>query len=249
MLHHLKNAIQRALGQTQGLSLRLPTPLYAQAVLLDLDGTLVDSAPDLVAAANSVRIELGLPTLPFDTVVNYVGKGAESLLHRTLTGDLAGRAEPALLARGMAIFARVYSEINGDQTTVYPGVRAGLDALLAEGLKLALVTNKPAQFTEPLLLKKSLLNYFDVIVTGNSCAHKKPHPEPLLFACQELGVAPTAAIAIGDSLNDAQAARAANMRVLAVPYGYNEGQDTRQLDVDGIVPNLLQAAQVIRLGG
>ena len=245
MFARLKNTFNKLTG---GAHFKIPTPIEAKAVLLDLDGTLVDSAPDLVAAANSVRVEMGLPTLDYATVVSFVGKGMEVLVHRTLTGQLNGQADPAQLAKGLSIFKRVYSEINGDQTTLYPGVRAGLEQMLDKGLQLGLVTNKPSQFTEALLLKKSLNNYFDVVVSGDTCAHKKPHPEPFLHACRVLGIHVDQAVAIGDSLNDAQAARAAGLRVLGVPYGYNEGEaaTSATLDVDGIVPSLVDAAKIIQ---
>jgi phosphoglycolate phosphatase len=212
------------------------------AVVLDLDGTLLDTAPDLVAAANAVRIELGLLPLPYDTVVSYVGKGADVLVHRTLTQALEGEAEPALFAQGRAIFHRVYTQINGEQTRHYPGVREGLAQMRAAGLRLAVVTNKPMAFTEPLLARTGLAASFEFVVAGDSLAKRKPDPAPMLFACERFGLPPARVAAVGDSVNDALAARAAGMPVLAVPYGYNEGRDVAELDVDAIVPTLLDAA-------
>lgn len=221
------------------------------AVLLDLDGTLVDSIPDLAAAANAMRVELGMPPLGLEVLTTFVGKGMDYLVRRTLAGSLHVDAMPDddlgrdLFARGRASFRRHYTLVNGDMATVYDGVIDGLRAMQVQGLKLAVVTNKPTEFTGPLLTRVGLAGFFSVVVCGDTCARRKPDPDQVLHACERLGVAPAQAVTIGDSLNDAQAGRTAGTRVLAVPYGYNEGQDVYTLDVDGIVPQLTDAAQVI----
>ncbi|WP_019937678.1 phosphoglycolate phosphatase [Bordetella sp. FB-8] len=225
------------------------TPILV--VLLDLDGTLVDSIPDLASAANAMRLELGMPPLGLEVLTTFVGKGIDNLVRRTLAGSLGGKGlsggEPdaGLFAQGLASFRRHYGLINGDMAAVYDGVIEGLRAMQDQGLKLAVVTNKPTEFTGPLLTRTGLAGFFSVIVCGDTCARRKPDPDQVLHACERLGVAPAQAVTIGDSLNDAQAGRAAGTRVLAVPYGYNEGQDVYLLDVDGIVPRLTDAAQVI----
>ncbi len=220
---------------------RFTRPLRVAAVALDLDGTLLDTAPDLVAAANAMRAELGLAPLPFHTVITYVGKGADSLVHRTLTGALDGRAEPDAFAAGREAFHRLYAQINGRDTRDYPGMREGLAAMRGAGLRLAVVTNKPMAFTLPLLERTGLAAQFEFVIGGDTLPQKKPDPAPMLHACARFGLPPARVVAIGDSLNDAQAARAAGMPVLAVPYGYNEGRDVRELEVDGIVSTLLAA--------
>ena len=213
------------------------------AVLLDLDGTLLDSIPDLAQAINDMRREMSLPVLPQETVAAYVGKGAEVLVRRALAHDLGGAPAPeAQVADGMARFQRLYEACNGQRARPYPGVEPGLRALREAGLKLAVVTNKPTRFTPPLLAKTGLAPYFDAVVCGDSCAHHKPHPAPLLLACEQLGVPASAAVFVGDSVNDALAARAAGMPVLVVPYGYNEGEDVQTLDVDAIVCSIEEAA-------
>ncbi len=215
------------------------------AVLLDLDGTLVDSIPDLAAAANALRCEWGLPHLPVEQIASFVGKGMENLVRRTLAGHRDGQCDETQLPAALEIFRRHYHQLNGSCTTVYPGVREGLHALRAQGLTLAVVTNKPLEFTLPLLEQTGLRAAFDVVVGGDSTAHKKPHPAPLLHACCKLGVTPAQALVIGDSSNDAQAARAAGCRVWIVPYGYNEGEASHTIDSDGIVATLLDAAHRI----
>jgi len=214
------------------------------AVLLDLDGTLLDSVPDLAQAVNAMRGEMSLPALSQDTVATYVGKGAEILVRRALAHDLQGRPAPeALVADGMARFLRLYEACNGLYARPYPGVESGLRIMREAGLKLAVVTNKPTRFTPSLLVKTGLAPYFDAVVCGDTCAHHKPHPAPLLHACEQLNIAASHAVFVGDSVNDALAARAAGMPVLVVPYGYNEGEDVQTLDVDAIVCTIEEAAQ------
>jgi len=219
--------------------------IRARAVIIDLDGTLLDTVADLAAAVNAMREELGRGALPEDRVRSFVGKGAEVLVHRALGEDLEARVGPDLLARGMAAFGRHYAVFNGRCARIYPGVREGLDAMRAKGLALACVTNKPQAFAEPLLERCGLRAAFAFVLGGDALERRKPDPLPMIHAARRFGVPPGLVLAIGDSLNDAQAARAAGMPVLAVPYGYNEGHDVRSLDVDAIVDSLEQAAAMI----
>lgn len=216
-----------------------------RAVLIDLDGTLVDSVPDLAQAANTMRMAFGLPPLCEERIATFVGKGMENLVHRALAGSLDGRIEPPRLQAGLEAFRRAYHEINGEKARVFEGVVEGLQAMKEQGLRLAVVTNKPAEFTVPLLERTGLSIYFDAVVSGDSVARKKPDPAPVLHACGLLGVAPAEAVMLGDSLNDASAARSAGCRVLLVPYGYNEGHDVHAIDSDGIVSSLFDAARWI----
>jgi len=214
-----------------------------QAVLLDLDGTLLDTIPDLALAANAMRVELGMAPLREDVIATFVGKGVDNLVRRTLVGALdAGEPPPEQYERARASFYRHYHLVNGDKSVVFDGVMPALKTMKSLGLKLAVVTNKPTEFTLPLLQRTGLAGFFDAVVCGDTCARKKPDPEPMLHACALLGAEPARTVAIGDSINDAQAARAAGCSVLAVPYGYNEGRDVRTLEVDGIVATLEDAA-------
>jgi phosphoglycolate phosphatase len=216
-----------------------------RAAIVDLDGTMLHTAPDFHVAINRTRAELNLAPLAIDVITNFVGKGSENLMRRVLGVDFGPDEVEQRFAFALASYQRHYLAINGDYSTVYPGVREGLDALKAKGLRLACVTNKPIAFATPLLEKMGLASYFELVYGGDSLPRKKPDPYPLLKVCEEFGLAPCQIVAIGDSSNDAQAARAAGCRVLNVPYGYNHGQSIQEVDSDGIVSSLLDAAQLI----
>ena len=226
-------------------TIAVPRRLRARAVVIDLDGTLLDTAADLAAAINRMLVELGREPLPRSTVATYVGKGAEVLVHRALGGGLDARVDAATHARGHDAFLRHYADENGRHARAYEGVADGLSAMRGKGLRLACVTNKPQAFAEPLLERCGLAGHFELVVGGDRLPARKPDPMPMLHAARVLGAAPAEVVAIGDSVNDALAARAAGMAVLAVPYGYNEGHDVRTLDVDGIVGSLREAADLI----
>ena len=216
-------------------------------VLIDLDGTLMDTAPDLAAAANRMRADFGLPPLPLARIAAFVGKGAEVLVHRALTDDLDGRAEPEPFARGRASFYAHYTVENGLQAIVFDRVPQALQQLRGRGLRLACVTNKPKEFTIPLLAKMDLARYFDAVVAGDEVAEKKPHPALLLEACRRMRLRPTEVMLIGDSVNDAQAARAAGCGCVLVETGYNEGEGVAALagvpGLDAIVATLAEAVR------
>ena len=217
----------------------------AHAVLIDLDGTLVDSLPDIASAANSMRQELGLSPLAVKQIASYVGKGVDVLVHRALTETMDDQAPPDVFERGRQAFNRCYSEINGNESHVYSGVTRALQDLRSKAIPLACVTNKPRSFTLQLLARTDLKAAFSAVVSGDETEQKKPHGAPMLRACQLLGVAASVANVIGDSENDALAARAAGCRVIIVETGYNEGKSLVDLDADAIVPTLLHAARLI----
>lgn len=219
-----------------------------RAALIDLDGTMLDTIPDLAEAANRTLVEIGRAPLPVDIIRTYIGKGIPVLVKRCLTGHLDDNVEPeaADLARALPIFKRHYAVVNGAQTTIYPMVIDGLRAMRDKGLQMACITNKAGDFTLPLLERTGLAPYFPVVISGDTTPEKKPHPAPLLHACAALGVAPAEAVMIGDSTNDALAGRNAGCRVLCVPYGYNEGGDVRDIDCDAIVDSLVDAAALLR---
>jgi phosphoglycolate phosphatase len=221
----------------------------ARAALIDLDGTLLDTVPDLAAAVNAMLAELGRDALPVNAVAAYIGKGADILVHRVLTGALDGRADGALFALGKDAFYRHYRRLNGHAAVVFPGVPAALAALQAGGLKLACVTNKPREFTIDLLDRVELLDLFDAVISGDDTAEKKPHAAPVLAACARLNVAVADAIMIGDSENDLLSARAAGCRAILVEGGYNEGQPVASLAADAIVETLADAASLIAPNG
>ncbi|CAM5782058.1 phosphoglycolate phosphatase [Castellaniella caeni] len=216
--------------------------MHFSGILFDLDGTLVHTIPDLAAAANAMRLDMGLPALPEATIATYVGKGVEQLVIRALAND-GKPASVDLVMRGLARFQDHYRALNGRHSQLFPGVLAGLQAFRSQGARLAVVTNKGTEFTLPLLRHLQLDTYFDAVVCGDTCERKKPDPLPLFHACDLLGIQPSQALFIGDSINDALAAQAAQMRVLALPYGYNEGQPVQSLPVDAIVNSIIEAAR------
>ncbi len=219
------------------------------AVLIDLDGTLMDTAPDLAWAANRTRGNFGLPDLPLARIAAFVGKGADVLIHRALTDDLEGQVEPGILDEARARFYRHYHEVNGAETIIFEGVAEALRLLREVGLQLACVTNKPREFTVPLLERLGLAHHFAVVVAGDDVQAAKPDPALLITACDRLGVAPSAALMIGDSINDVLAARAAGMGTVLVETGYNEGASAATLrgepGVEAVVPTLLEAARAL----
>jgi phosphoglycolate phosphatase len=215
-----------------------------KAALLDLDGTLLDTAPDLAAAANAMLAEQGLPPLPAAIVRGFIGRGiahlVESCLQSAGTPLACARLEPALRS-----FGAHYARLNGRESRPYPGVSEALARLRAATVRLACVTNKARAFTAPLLVKTGLAPYLDAVVTADQAGARKPHPAPFLRACEMLDVAPAESMVIGDSANDAEGARAAGCRVLLVSYGYSEGRDVRSLGADGIVATLGEAADLL----
>jgi len=216
-----------------------------RGAIIDLDGTMLDTAPDFHVAINRMREELDLAPISVDMIKDFVGKGTENLMRRVLAVDYEPAEAERHFEQALAAYQRHYLAINGDYSTLYPEVREGLDALQAKGVRLACVTNKPIAFTLPLLEKKGLRQYFEVIYGGDSLPTKKPDPAPLLKVCADFALQPRQVVAIGDSSNDAQAARAADCWVLNVPYGYNHGQPIQEVDSDGIVSTLLDAANLI----
>lgn len=216
-----------------------------KAVIIDLDGTMLDTAPDFHVAVNRMRADLGLSPLTQHTIINFVGKGTENLMRAVLAVDYDEQGVLAHYEAALASYMRHYHTINGDHATLYPNVTEGLQAMRNKGLRLACVTNKPIALANPLLEKKGLHPYFDIVYGGDSFAHKKPHPMPLLAVCKAFALTPAQVVAIGDSSNDAIAARAAGCYVLNVPYGYNHGESIHEVNSDGIVQTLLEAANMI----
>jgi len=217
-----------------------------RAAIIDLDGTMLDTIPDFHVAINGMRAELALQPITQDRIALMVGKGSENLIRSVLALDLDAAGVEAKFEAAMDAYQRHYLSINGNYSALYPDVIEGLTAMKAQGLRLACVTNKPIAFTTPLLKLKGLDGFFEVVYGGDSLPRKKPDPLPLQTVCADFGLQPAQVVAIGDSSNDAQAARAAGCPVLTVPYGYNHGQAIQETDSDGIVATLLDAARLIR---
>lgn len=213
------------------------------AAIVDLDGTMVDTLGDFAEALNRMLRELALPAIGAQHIEHMVGKGSEHLLRSVLAsqGQSVDAAQiESLYPAAWASYQKHYLDINGQYAQVYPGVVAGLQALQAAGLRLACLTNKPTDFAVPLLKAKGLHGYFSQVFGGDSFERKKPDPLPLLKTCEALGTAPARTLMVGDSSNDAQAARAAGCPVVLVTYGYNHGQPVRAVDADGFVDALAE---------
>lgn len=214
-----------------------------QLVLFDLDGTLLDSVPDLALAVQRMQAELELPVAAFEEISHWVGNGAQMLVQRALAGRMTPRGdEPDLLLfdRAFPLFLELYGDCCAERSQPYDGVLEFLQALADRRIPMALVTNKPISFTHHLLDHFNLGRFFAVVLGGDSLEHKKPHPMPLLHAMQACQTDPAAALMIGDSRSDIEAARAAGCAVVAVSYGYNHGVPVSQYQPDRVVDNLMQ---------
>ena len=216
-----------------------------RAAIIDLDGTMVDTVPDFHVAINRMRAELDLAPIGQDQVAIMIGKGSENLIRGVLAHDFDQAGVAQRFDAAMAAYQRHYLDINGQHSELYPDVIAGLEAMKAQGLRLACVTNKPIAFATPLLAMKGLSGFFELVYGGDSLARKKPDPLPLQQVCADFDLAPSQVVALGDSSNDAQAARAAGCYLLTLPYGYNHGRPIHEVNSDGIVSTLLDAATLI----
>lgn len=229
----------------------LPPQIHAlpaqelRAVLIDLDGTLVDTAGDFAVAINAMRAEYGLAAQTPQAILRHVGKGSEHLVQGVLAADWPAAKVAQEWPQALQSYQRHYQACNGVHSLLYPDVLAGLQVMRELGLRLGCVTNKPLAFAKPLLLHFGLTPYFELVYGGDSWPHKKPHPQALLQACEAFALQPVSVLMLGDSENDARAARAAGCPVWLLPYGYNHGHDVQECDSDGIVNTLLEAAQAI----
>jgi len=214
---------------------------------MDLDGTLVDTAPDIAASINSMLADLGLPTYDRATIVDWVGSGVSRLIKRALTGQVDGEPDPTLYQRADPLFRRYYGARVSQESTLYPGVAATLEALRIAGFGLACITNKPEAFTVPLLKNLGIHDYFGLLLSGDVLPRNKPDPLPLLHACEYFGISANYSVMVGDSMNDALAARAAGMPVIWVTYGYNRGVDVRELAPAAVINELSELPNYIRL--
>lgn len=193
-------------------------------VMFDLDGTLMDSVPDLAAAVDKMLMLLGREPAGIERVRDWVGNGSRVLVRRALAGQLDHDGVADELAdEALALFMQAYAG-GHELTAVYPGVRDCLDWLREREVKLAIITNKPAQFIEPLLEEKGLAGYFDWLVGGDTLPQQKPDPAALFWVMDKAGVAPSESLFVGDSRNDVRAAKAATVRCVALTYGYNHGE-------------------------
>ncbi len=207
-------------------------------ILIDVDGTLVDSVPDLTFCVDEMMKQLGRKPWGEARVRNWVGNGVERLVQRALTGTLDGEPDEAAYEAAYPIFLELYADNTSKRSRLYPGVREGLDYLTSAGYRLGCVTNKAERFTVPLLKDLRVYNDFRIVVSGDTLPYKKPHPAPLLHAADFFQVAPQQSLMVGDSISDVKAARAAGFMIACVPYGYNHGDDIRLAEPDVVIESL-----------
>lgn len=215
-------------------------------ILIDLDGTLVDSVPDLAHAVDAMMVDLSLPIHGEEKVRHWVGNGVERLVKRALTGELQAEPEQALYEKAYPVFFEHYTQANGKYSRLFSGVKEGLDLLKQKDLAIGCVTNKAESFTLPLLESKGILDYFQVVVSGDTTPKKKPAPEPLLYAANKLDIEPNQSLMLGDSMHDVEAARNAGFQVVAVSYGYNHGVDIREAKPDAVIDSFVELEQLIK---
>ncbi len=207
-------------------------------ILIDVDGTLVDSVPDLAYCVDEMMRQLGRPPQGETKVRDWVGNGVERLVRRALIGQLDGEPSDEDFERAYPLFLDLYTENTSKRSCLYPGVREGLDYMKSQGYQLGCVTNKAAQFTIPLLKDLGIYDEFGIVVCGDTLPVKKPDPGPLLHAAKHFGVDAADAMMLGDSKSDVTAARAAGFQIICMSYGYNHGEDIRNYSPDAVIDSM-----------
>ena len=225
----------------------MPEKINVRMVMIDLDGTLINTAPDLADCVNIMLERMGRDPWPLDKVSGWIGNGVSRLVKRALTDSMDGEPDSDDYDKGYALFLEAYGENVSAKSRPYDGVVAGLEKLKNMGFRLACVTNKAEAFTLPLLADLELDEYFELVVSGDSLPRKKPDPLPLTHACEYFGITPDQGILIGDSANDVKAAIAAGMPVICVNYGYNQGVDLTTLQTQGVIDSLDKLDQQLSL--
>ncbi|HET7833722.1 MAG TPA: phosphoglycolate phosphatase [Gallionella sp.] len=220
-------------------------PLSISAIVIDLDGTLLHSAPQLAEAANRMLRDIGYESVAEELLTGDIGNGISWLVKRALTGEMHATPDAALYDHAFPLFEQHYQSVLLESKP-YDGVIEGLEAMRAEGFRLCCLTNKMAKYSQPLLQGTGLAKYFELVLSGDTLPKKKPHPLPLQYTAEYFGVPVERLLMIGDSENDTAAARAAGCAVFCVPYGYNHGEPAEGLDQDAVVPNLSAALPLIK---
>lgn len=211
-----------------------------EMILIDVDGTLVDSVPDLAYCVDEMMRQLGLAPHGEQRVRDWVGNGVERLVRRALVGALDGEPDEADFQRAYPIFLKLYADNTSKRSVLYPGILEGIEMLKGAGYKLGCVTNKAAQFTEPLLKDLGIYDVFSIVISGDTLPKKKPDPAPLLHAAAFFGCQPEHALMVGDSVSDVKAARAAGFQIVCMSYGYNHGVDIRTAKPDAVIDSLVE---------
>lgn len=214
-------------------------------VLIDVDGTLVDSVPDLAYCVDEMLKAVELSPHGEDEVRHWVGNGVERLVRRALIGQLDGEPDQALFEKAYPIFLELYKDNTSKRSALYPGVKQGLDYLKAAGYSLGCVTNKAEAFTLPLLKDLGIFDYFESVVSGDTLEKKKPDPLPLLYSAELHGVSADESLMLGDSISDVKAARAAGFQIICMSYGYNHGVDIHEAEPDAVIDSMAELKNLI----
>jgi len=214
-------------------------------VLIDVDGTLVDSVPDLAWCVDAMMRELDLPERGEDRVRHWVGNGVDRLVQRALMNQLDGEYDETLYDKALPIFRAFYAENTSKRSVLYDGVMEALEFLKSTGVKIGCVTNKASEFTLPILKDLGISEYFETVLCGDQVERKKPDPQPLLMSAKTLNVNPQASMMLGDSMSDVKAARAAGFSIICMSYGYNHGEDIRDYNPDAVVDSMAEIKNLI----
>lgn len=220
----------------------LPRP---EMVLIDVDGTLVDSVPDLAFCVDEMLKQLNMPTRGEASVRHWVGNGVERLVKRSLINELNGEPDEALYNKALPIFRELYAVNTSKRSCLYDGVPEALEFLATTGVKIGCVTNKASEFTLPLLKDLGISDYFETVLCGDMVERNKPDPLPLILSAEKLGVSPKASMMIGDSMSDVKAARAAEFSIICMSYGYNHGEDIRDYNPDAVVDSMAEIKDMV----
>ena len=229
----------------------MPDTAFSQVrcVMFDLDGTLVDSAPDIAISLNKVLQQLSLPTRDLAQVREWIGNGASRLIKRALTGKVDEEPSEAAFKKAHALFFDIYEKNINVESALYPGAMEGLNLLKESGFLLACVTNKPRRFTPPLLEALNIDQHFDYVMCGDDLSVKKPDPQVLYSVLNQFELKPMQAVMVGDSASDINAARAANITSFCVRYGYNQlssqGKSVDALGADYIIDSVAEIPQYL----
>jgi phosphoglycolate phosphatase len=216
-----------------------------EMVLIDVDGTLVDSVPDLAWCVDAMMHELGMPEHGEQKVRHWVGNGVERLVKRALIDNLEGEPDEVLYKKALPIFQGLYIDNTSKRSCLYDGVLEALEFLKGTGVQMGCVTNKASQFTIPLLEDMGIKGYFETVICGDMVERKKPDPLPLLLAAEQMGADPEKSLMLGDSMSDVKASRAAGFGIVCMSYGYNHGEDIRDSKPDAVVDSMADIKNII----
>ena len=216
------------------------TIFQPKLVMIDVDGTLVDSVPDLAYCVDQMMLSLDMPVRGEETVRHWVGNGVPRLVERALTGELDGSPSKEAFDKAYPIFLDLYAQNSSVRSTLYEGVMEGLDYLKSKDYLLGCVTNKAAQFTLPLLQSLGIIDYFGIVISGDTLEKKKPDPLPLIHGANFFNIKPNECLMLGDSVSDVKAARAASFQIICMSYGYNHGNNIADENPDLVIDSMAQ---------